>query len=105
MGFIYLIYCKSGDRESYYAKGIRIMNIPFEKFETVEIQKIEIVNHPRIPSGCIIYNLMPSIQMFQIGWRRRLAWIRNPRHLLARELTGKSLRPPSPFFQKAPLPQ
>lgn len=89
-------------RECYYTKGVNIMNIPFEQFETVEIQKIEIVNHSRINSGKITYDLMPIICRFQIGWRRRMAWVRNPRRILDRELTGRPLRPPPLLFQKVP---
>jgi hypothetical protein len=101
MSSIYLLRCKSSTRECYYStKGIYIVNIPFEEFETVEIQKLDIVRNRRIPAGCIKYDLMPVFRRFQRAWRQRSAWFRSPRWILERQATGKAVRPPPLFFQK-----
>ena len=96
---LYMIHCKSDRRDCYYSTGLHITSIPFEEFTKIKLQKITIVRQQnRGASMQIVYDLFPAFQRFQRAWRRRLKWIRNPRHILVRDLYGLSVRPP-PFLQ------
>jgi hypothetical protein len=86
-----MIECQFDTYKSIYAKGIYCEHIPFARAKKVRLLKCTAIN-----GGVITHNILPALQLFQKAWKRRRAYIRNPRRLLAREMYGISIRPP-PF--------
>ncbi len=86
------IECQFDTYKSIYTSGIPCTKIPFVRAKKIRLLKCTVVK------GTVFHhNILPALQLFQRAWKRRRAYLRNPRRLLSRELYGIPIRPP-PFL-------
>ncbi len=86
------IECQFDTYKSIYTKGIPCTKIPFKKAKSVRLLKCTFVK------GVVLnHNIFSAFVLFQRAWKRRRAFLRNPRRILSRELYGIPIRPP-PFL-------
>jgi hypothetical protein len=95
----YMLFCGFGARETYFTAGVSVHNIPFEEYNVIKLYKFTWRGFKHYK-----YNLTPAFHIFQLAWRRRHKWLRNPRRILARQIYGLSVRPP-PFLEGITRPR
>lgn len=84
------IECQFDTYKGIYTNGVSCTKIPFKKAKNIRLLKCTFIK------GTVLnHNILPSLQLFQRAWKRRRAYLRNPRRILARELYGIPIRPPS----------
>jgi hypothetical protein len=82
----YMIHCKTGTKNCYYARGLGCTQIPFQSAETIELQKITLFGRRQI-----VHNFFSVFVRFQRAVRLHVQWFkrqRSVRRILERETKG-----------------
>lgn len=91
---LYMIHYSVDGKHTYFSNGISCLNIPFEKFTKIEIQRMT------FETGEVRFrDRFPALVRFQKAWRQRIHWLRAPKRWLSRQTSGIAIRPP-PFLEE-----
>ena len=93
MQSFYMIYCKKRDSGCfyagcYYSRGIYIINIPFERYDEIQIHKITTNNNKKF-----VYDLYPAFYKFQKAIKLYYKICKNPKYIMKRETDGPKALP------------
>jgi hypothetical protein len=77
---LYMIECSTHYGKTFFSKGISMLHVPFEKYETIKIFRLFYIN-----TKCYRVNLLPAFLEFQKFLRRRIQFMKSPRYFLSRQ--------------------
>lgn len=85
MQTLYMIYCKPN---CYYTRGVRITNIPLDKYKNISLQKITFFDRTKF-----IHDLYPAFLNFLKAIKLYYNRCKNPNVILKREIHGYTSLP------------
>jgi hypothetical protein len=80
---LYMIECSSHDQTTYFSRGIHLCTLSFETYSSVKL-----LRYTWLGKKIFVFDLMPAFCHFQRGLKARARFVRNPRVVRSRELTG-----------------
>jgi hypothetical protein len=83
-----MIYCKKHDSGCYYSQGILLTNIPFQNYNTIQIQKMTLNNNNKF-----VYDLYPAFHKFQKAIKTYYKICKSTKWTLNREIEGPNNHP------------
>jgi hypothetical protein len=88
---LYIIECSTHYGMTFFSKGISVLHIPFEKYDTIKIFRLFYKD-----KKCYRVNLLPALLAFQSFLRKRIQFMKSPKTILVRQ-TQSHIR--LPHFQ------